>query len=111
MLSSCKLIIRTHVNVSSEIYIIDIIYRTQPTLCQPPSSSTVLQRTLIVLPTNAMASSPLSLEGVDRSSINVPQIVIKWLSAFETRLIDKIYTELEKLFLEDSWWRDTLALS
>jgi hypothetical protein len=58
-----------------------------------------------------MASSPLSLEGVDRSSINAPQIVTKWLSAFETTLTSKRYTELDKLFLEDSWWRDTLALS
>jgi hypothetical protein len=58
-----------------------------------------------------MASSPLSLEGVDRSSINAPQIVTKWLSAIETTLRDKKYTEIEKLFLEDSWWRDTLALS
>jgi hypothetical protein len=58
-----------------------------------------------------MASSPLSLEGVDRSSINAPQIVTKWLSAFETTLRDKKYTELENIFLEGSWWRDTLALS
>jgi hypothetical protein len=58
-----------------------------------------------------MASSTLSLEGVDRSSINPSEIVTKWLSAFETTLADKKYGELGKLFLEDSWWRDTLALS
>lgn len=58
-----------------------------------------------------MASSKLSLNGVDTSSIDAPHIVTKWLNAFEAALSEKKYEDLGKLFQEDSWWRDTLALS
>ena len=50
-------------------------------------------------------------EGTDRSIIKPVELVTSWLSDFEDAIEAGDSAAVDKLFLEDSWWRDVLALS
>jgi hypothetical protein len=55
---------------------------------------------------------PLGLqEGVKRNDIDIPLIVDDWLSALEEHVTNKESKELSELFIDNSWWRDLVALS
>jgi hypothetical protein len=54
----------------------------------------------------------LSLQpGTDRAAIKPDEIVDSWLSVFEDAIEFGDSEAAGKLFLEESWWRDILALS
>lgn len=53
----------------------------------------------------------LSLQaGTDRAAIKPNEIINSWLSAFETAIESGDSEATGKLFLEEGWWRDILAL-
>ena len=50
-------------------------------------------------------------EGTDRAAIDPLKLVTTWLSNFEDAVESGDSDVVGKLFLEDSWWRDILALT
>lgn len=49
-------------------------------------------------------------ESTDRSSVNATDVATKWFDSFEAAIEGGDTSAVGKLFLEDSWWRDILAL-
>ena len=55
---------------------------------------------------------PLTLaDGAVPDENQTDAIARAWLLQLQKRLVDRNFNDLETLFLEDSWWRDFVALS
>lgn len=50
-------------------------------------------------------------ESIDRAQVDARSVTTKWLIALEQRLSQGKVEGLQDLFLDDSWWRDIIALS
>lgn len=50
-------------------------------------------------------------ESIDRNKVDVSKIVDDWLSSLSQRFTQCRLTNLSDLFIEESWWRDLVALS
>ena len=50
-------------------------------------------------------------ESIDRAQVDAGSIITEWLETLEQRLSQGKVEGLQDLFLDDSWWRDIIALS
>ena len=50
-------------------------------------------------------------ESVDRQTLDAAAMVTKWLQDMQKAVADKDAAQLEKLFVEEGWWRDIITLS
>lgn len=58
-----------------------------------------------------MQSASILHESVDRAQVDARSTTTEWLKALEQKLSTGKVEGLKDLFLDDSWWRDILALS
>ncbi|KAK8923222.1 hypothetical protein H634G_10455 [Metarhizium anisopliae BRIP 53293] len=58
------------------------------------------------------ALPPLCLDAsTARESINAGEVVDKWIAALSSAIDDKCVAGFESLFVQESWWRDLVALT